>query len=53
MGEGVIRIREIRSWIEEAGFNGFNEVEIFSEHLWNGDQKELLEKVKTAYLHHS
>lgn len=50
MGEGVIRIREIRAWMEQAGFSGFNEVEIFSNQLWNGDQKELLEKIKKAYL---
>ena len=30
MGEGCIPIRKIRSWVEEAGFNGFIEVEIFS-----------------------
>ena len=50
MGEGVIRVREIRSWVEGAGFNGFHEVEIFSNRLWEGDQKELLERIKQAYL---
>ena len=53
MGEGVIRIREIRSWVEIAGFNGFHEVEIFSNRLWDGDQKELLEKIKRAYLEYA
>ena len=50
MGDGVIRIREIRSWVEAAGFNGFHEVEIFSNRLWESDQKEFLEHIKRAYL---
>jgi sugar phosphate isomerase/epimerase len=32
MGEGCIPISTIRGWVEEAGFDGFNEVEIFSNH---------------------
>ena len=50
MGEGVIRVRQIRSWVEAAGFNGFHEVEIFSNRLWESDQKEFLERIKRAYL---
>ena len=50
MGEGCINIPEIRSWVEDAGFNGFNEVEIFSNKFWATDQHEYLEKIKQAYL---
>ena len=50
MGEGCINIREIRSWVETAGFTGYNEVEIFSDKYWSEDQKEYLEKIKSAYL---
>lgn len=50
MGEGCIDIPQIRSWVEEAGFNGFNEVEIFSEKFWATDQDKYLEKIKRAYL---
>lgn len=53
MGEGVIRIREIRSWVEAAGFDGFHEVEIFSNCLWESDQKEVLERIKQAYLEYA
>ncbi len=53
MGEGIIRIREIRSWVEAAGFNGFHEVEIFSNRLWATDQTELLERIKRAYLEYA
>jgi sugar phosphate isomerase/epimerase len=53
MGEGCINIRQIRGWIEEAGFSGFNEVEIFSNIYWQQDQNRFLEKIKEAYLRHS
>ena len=52
MGEGCIPIRQIRGWVEDAGFKGFNEVEIFSSRLWASDQARLLEDIKTAYLAH-
>lgn len=50
MGEGCINIPLIRSWVEEAGFTGFNEVEIFSDKFWTTDQNDYLEKIKNAYL---
>jgi sugar phosphate isomerase/epimerase len=34
MGDGVIDLRLIRSWVEAAGYAGFQEVEIFSELDW-------------------
>jgi sugar phosphate isomerase/epimerase len=34
MGDGVIDIPGIRSMVEEAGFRGFTEVEIFSALNW-------------------
>jgi sugar phosphate isomerase/epimerase len=52
MGEGCIPIRQIRAWVEEAGFSGFNEVEIFSNSYWATDQQEFLQAIKTAYLRH-
>ena len=53
MGDGCIPIKKIRSWVEKAGFSGFNEVEIFSDKYWAMDQKEYLDKIKLAYLKHS
>lgn len=50
MGDGCINIPEIRGWVEEVGFAGFNEVEIFSDKYWATEQKEYLEKIKHAYL---
>ena len=42
MGEGCIPLRKIRSWVEDAGFKGFIEVEIFSNEYWKMDQSEFL-----------
>lgn len=53
MGEGCINIKEIRGWAENAGFRGFNEVEIFSDIYWQQDQHQFLEKIKEAYLKYS
>jgi sugar phosphate isomerase/epimerase len=50
MGDGCINVPEIRSWVEDAGFRGYNEVEIFSDKYWATDQKAYLEKIKQAYL---
>ncbi len=44
MGDGVIDIPKIRGWVEEQGFNGFSEVEIFSiENWWQRDHSEVLD----------
>lgn len=53
MGEGCIDIKKIRGWVEEAGFDGFNEVEIFSTIYWQQDQQQFLQKITDAYLKHS
>jgi sugar phosphate isomerase/epimerase len=50
MGEGCIPLRQIRGWVEEAGFQGFNEVEIFSNRWWATDQAAFLGKIQEAYL---
>ena len=44
MGDGVIDIPKIRSWVEAQGFQGFSEVEIFStENWWQKDHSEVLD----------
>ncbi|MBT3385060.1 MAG: sugar phosphate isomerase/epimerase [Prolixibacteraceae bacterium] len=50
MGDGCINVPQIRSWVEKAGFKGYNEVEIFSDKYWAMNQIEYLEKIKNAYL---
>ncbi|MBN2473607.1 MAG: sugar phosphate isomerase/epimerase [Pirellulales bacterium] len=53
MGEGCIDVPQIRGWVEDQGFDGFVEVEIFSNRCWAMDQGEFLEKIKEAYLKHA
>ncbi len=44
MGDGVIELRKIRSWLEDAGYAGYAEVEIFSEkHWWQRPGDEVLD----------
>jgi len=52
MGEGCIPLKQIRGWVEETGFNGFIEVEIFSNTWWKEDQSEFLNKIVKAYKEH-
>lgn len=52
MGQGCIPIKEIRSWVENAGFKGFCEVEIFSNTFWAMDQNEFLNQIIHAYLNY-
>ena len=46
MGDGVIDLPLIRSWVKSAGYTGFQEVEIFSETWWQRDPDEVLEICK-------
>jgi len=52
MGEGCIPLKQIRRWVEKAGFSGYHEVEIFSHKFWSQDQDVFLEKIIHAYRHH-
>lgn len=49
MGEGCIPVKKIRGWAEAAGFNGYNEVEIFSDRWWAADQHEFLDRIVEQY----
>jgi sugar phosphate isomerase/epimerase len=49
MGEGCIPIRKIRSWVESTGFNGFIEVEIFSNYYWKQEQSGFLKNIIASY----
>jgi sugar phosphate isomerase/epimerase len=47
MGDGVIDLPKIRSWVQGAGYGGFQEVEIFSElDWWRRDPDEVLRVCK-------
>lgn len=49
MGDGCIDILRIRALVEAAGFEGFNEVEVFSEQYWAMDQAEYLSRIVERY----
>jgi len=50
MGDGVIDLPRIRSWIQRAGYAGFHEVEIFSElDWWRRDPEEVLATCKDRH----
>jgi sugar phosphate isomerase/epimerase len=34
MGDGVVELKKIRGWVEAAGYQGYSEVEIFSDQNW-------------------
>ena len=44
MGDGVIDIPRIRRWVEDQGFDGYSEVEIFSAgNWWQRDHAQVLD----------
>lgn len=43
MGDGIIDIPMIRGWVEAAGYQGYAEVELFSEHWWRQPIDRVLE----------
>jgi len=43
MGDGVIDISQIRSWVEAQGFSGYSEVEIFSNSWWQKSHHDVLD----------
>ncbi len=50
MGDGVIDLKKIRTWVEAAGYAGFHEVEIFSElDWWKREADEVLRTAKERY----
>ncbi|HEV8145447.1 MAG TPA: sugar phosphate isomerase/epimerase family protein [Bryobacteraceae bacterium] len=50
MGDGVIELKRLRAAVEQAGYTGPIEVEIFNERLWSKPAAEIVERVKKAYL---
>ncbi len=49
MGDGIINVSQIRGWVEDAGFSGFNEVEIFSNKYWSINQDDFLRLIIERY----
>jgi sugar phosphate isomerase/epimerase len=52
MGDGFIEIRRIREAVEQAGYQGPIEVEIFNQSLWDQPGDEVIQLMKERYLEH-
>ena len=46
MGEGVIELRKLRQAVDETGYDGPIEVEIFNEDVWKSADDRLLERIQ-------
>ncbi|WP_371750242.1 sugar phosphate isomerase/epimerase [Streptomyces sp. NBC_01283] len=53
LGEGSVDLRSWRALVEEAGYGGPIEVELFNETLWSHPGKDLLKATTTAYVSHA
>ena len=42
-------LREILKAVDRTGYEGFYDVELFSEELWQGDYSQLLRDCKRAF----
>jgi sugar phosphate isomerase/epimerase len=52
MGDGVIELRRIKTAIDEAGYTGPIEVEIFNPTYWEMPGDEVLQLMKSSYVEH-
>jgi sugar phosphate isomerase/epimerase len=50
MGDGVIDLPRLRAQVEAAGYGGFHEAEIFSEHWWSQDPDHVLDVCRRRHL---
>jgi 2-keto-myo-inositol isomerase len=48
-GDGIIPLKEILSSIDATGYNGFYDVEIMSDQVWQLDYVELLKEIKKRF----
>lgn len=53
LGEGAVDLRSWRGLVEEAGYGGPIEVELFNDTLWSRDGHELLAETATGYVRHA
>jgi sugar phosphate isomerase/epimerase len=49
MGDGVIELRRIREAVDDAGYAGPIEVEIFNPQIWSHPGDEILAAMKERY----
>jgi sugar phosphate isomerase/epimerase len=52
MGDGVIELGRIKSAVDEAGYTGPIEVEIFNQAIWDMPGKDVLTLMNDRYVEH-
>jgi len=52
MGDGVIELRSIRTAVENAGYRGPIEVEIFNEAIWGRPLDDVMKLTKERFVEH-
>ena len=52
IGDGAIDMREWKSYVEAAGYNGPIEVELFNDGLWARDGREVLAETAARFVEH-
>lgn len=52
MGDGVIELRKLRHAVDQTGYNGPIEVEIFNQAIWDTPGHQLLDLLTRRYLEH-
>lgn len=53
IGDGTIDMRAWRTYVEEAGYTGPIEVELFNDTLWTRDGRELLAETAARFVEHA
>ncbi|MDX3383494.1 sugar phosphate isomerase/epimerase [Streptomyces niveiscabiei] len=53
IGDGAIDMREWKGYVEEAGYTGPIEVELFNDDLWARDGHELLAETAARFVEHA
>ncbi|WP_320776156.1 sugar phosphate isomerase/epimerase family protein [Streptomyces sp. CRN 30] len=53
IGDGAIDMREWKAYVEEAGYTGPIEVELFNEGLWARDGREVLAETARRFVEHA
>jgi sugar phosphate isomerase/epimerase len=49
MGDGHIDLPAVTAMVEQAGYAGDVEVEIFNQEIWDADAGEIAERTATAF----
>jgi sugar phosphate isomerase/epimerase len=52
MGDGVIELRRMRAAVDETGYRGPIEVEIFNQVIWDMPLDEMLDLLGRRYVEH-